>query len=86
VRRERLGAGRVAHPDYERGAIEVDADPDLTVALLVPLITNAIRYGRSNVRVSVSRDGEAVAFRITDDGPGIEADEVDSVFEPGAAR
>jgi two-component system, OmpR family, sensor kinase len=63
--------------------IEVDADPDLTVALLVPLITNAIRYGRSNVRVSVSRDGEAVAFRVTDDGPGLEPDEVDTVFEPG---
>ena len=35
------------------------------------------------MRVSVSRDGEAVAFRITDDGPGLEPDEVDSVFEPG---
>jgi signal transduction histidine kinase len=64
--------------------IEVDADPELTVALLVPLITNAIRYGRSNVRVSVSRDGEQVAFRITDDGPGLEPDEVEAVFEPGA--
>jgi signal transduction histidine kinase len=70
-------------PETPRDAIEVDADPDLTVALLVPLITNAIRYGRSNVRVSVSRDGEAVAFRIADDGPGLEPEEVDSVFEPG---
>jgi signal transduction histidine kinase len=70
-------------PETSDEPIEVDADPDLTVALLVPLITNAIRYGRSNVRVSVTRDGEAVAFRITDDGPGLEADEVDSVFEPG---
>jgi two-component system, OmpR family, sensor kinase len=65
------------------GPIEVDADPELTVALLVPLITNAINYGRSNVRVSVSRDGESVAFRITDDGPGLEPNELDAVFEPG---
>jgi signal transduction histidine kinase len=70
-------------PETASEPIEVDADPDLTVALLVPLITNAIRYGRSNVRVSVSRDGEAVAFRITDDGPGLKPDEVDAVFEPG---
>jgi len=70
-------------PETGSEPIEVDADPELTVALLVPLITNAIRYGRSDVRVSVSRDGEAVAFRITDDGPGLEPDEVDSVFEPG---
>ncbi|MEA2437600.1 MAG: two-component system, OmpR family, sensor kinase [Thermoleophilaceae bacterium] len=70
-------------PETPGEPIEVDADPELTVALLVPLITNAIRYGRSDVRVSVSRDGEAVAFRITDDGPGLEPEEVDSVFEPG---
>ena len=35
------------------------------------------------MRVSVSRDGETVAFRISDDGPGLDPDEVDSVFEPG---
>jgi signal transduction histidine kinase len=64
-------------------AIQVDADADLTVALLVPLISNAIRYGRSHVRVSVARDGEAVAFRVVDDGPGLSADELESVFEPG---
>ena len=63
--------------------IEVNADRDLTVALLVPLISNAVNYGRSLVRVTVSRDGETVAFRVTDDGPGLEADEVESVFEPG---
>jgi signal transduction histidine kinase len=70
-------------PEAGGEPIEVDADPELTVALLVPLITNAIRYGRSNVRVAVSRDGEQVAFRISDDGPGLEPDELDSVFEPG---
>ena len=70
-------------PDAAGEPIEVDADPELTVALLVPLITNAIRYGHSNVRVSISRDGGQVAFRITDDGPGLESDELDSVFEPG---
>ena len=51
--------------------IEVDADADMTVQLLTPLISNAIRYGRSRVRVTVARDGEAVAFRVTDDGPGL---------------
>jgi two-component system, OmpR family, sensor kinase len=76
-------AGVSLIPETSAEPIEVDADPELTVALLVPLITNAIRYGHSNVRVSVSRDGESVAFRIVDDGPGLEPDELDSVFEPG---
>jgi two-component system, OmpR family, sensor kinase len=71
-------------PETSREPIEVDADAELTVALLVPLITNAINYGRSSVRVSVSRDGESVAFRIIDDGPGLDPDELDAVFEPGA--
>jgi signal transduction histidine kinase len=64
-------------------AIEVSADPDLTVALLVPLISNAVRYGRSRVQVTYSRDGESVAFRVSDDGPGLQPDEGESVFEPG---
>lgn len=64
-------------------AIEVSADPDLTVALLVPLISNAVRYGRSRVQVTFSRDGESVAFRVSDDGPGLQPDEGESVFEPG---
>ncbi|MEA2413149.1 MAG: hypothetical protein QOC77_3710 [Thermoleophilaceae bacterium] len=63
--------------------IEVDADADLTVAMLVPLISNAVRYGRSRVEVDVARDGETVAFRVKDDGPGLLPDEVESVFEPG---
>jgi two-component system OmpR family sensor kinase len=75
------GISLVGEPARE--PIEVDADPDLTVQLLVPLISNAIRYGRSRVRLSVSRDGAAVAFRVTDDGPGLRADELESVFEPG---
>jgi signal transduction histidine kinase len=70
-------------PDSPDEPIEVDADPDLTVALLVPLISNAVRYGRSQVRVTIARDGESVAFCVIDDGPGLQADELESVFEPG---
>jgi signal transduction histidine kinase len=64
-------------------AIMVDAEAELTVALLVPLVSNAIRYGRSRVQLSVAREGEAVAFRIVDDGPGLSPDELEAVFEPG---
>ena len=63
--------------------IDVSADPDMTVQLLAPVISNAIRYGRSRVEVSVSRDGERVAFEVVDDGPGLADDELESVFEPG---
>jgi signal transduction histidine kinase len=70
-------------PEPAAEPIEVDADAELTVALLVPLLSNGIRYGRSRVRLTVARDGETVAFSVTDDGPGLQPDEVESVFEPG---
>jgi signal transduction histidine kinase len=70
-------------PELATEPIEVDADADLTVALLVPLVGNAIRYGRSHVRLVVSRDGASVAFRVTDDGPGLQPAELESVFDPG---
>ncbi len=66
-----------------REPIEVNADADLTVQLLTPLIENAIRYGRSEVCLSIGRDGETVAFHVTDDGPGLRGDEIESVFVPG---
>jgi signal transduction histidine kinase len=87
----RAAAAACADEAAERGMsltpsgepIEVSADEDVTVALLVPLISNAVRYGRSSVRVDVEREGEAVAFHVVDDGPGLRPDELESVFEPG---
>jgi signal transduction histidine kinase len=75
--------GIAVTPERAREPIEVNADRDLTVSLLVPLLSNAIRYGSSRVFLRVAREGESVAFRVTDDGPGLAADEVESVFEPG---
>jgi two-component system OmpR family sensor kinase len=81
---EAAGAGvAVAAEAAGPGPIEVDADRDLTVQILVPLLSNAIRYGRSSVRLDVARDGEAVAFAVRDDGPGLDPGEAESVFEPG---
>lgn len=75
------GVSLVAAPPG--AAIKVAADRDLTVQVLVPLVSNAIRYGGTRVRVDVSGDGAAVAFGVSDDGPGVDAGEARSVFEPG---
>jgi two-component system, OmpR family, sensor kinase len=63
--------------------IEVDADSELTVQILVPLLSNAIRYGRTRASLVFARDGETVAFRVSDDGPGLAPGEAESVFEAG---
>lgn len=63
--------------------VEVDADPDVTTQILVPLLDNALRYGRRRVRLAAEHHGESVVFRVVDDGPGVRPDEVEAVFEPG---
>jgi signal transduction histidine kinase len=61
----------------------VAGDSDLVERILVPLIENACRYGRSRVIVtSESRNG-AVTYTVGDDGPGVKQEESDRIFEPG---
>jgi PAS domain S-box-containing protein len=47
------------------------------------LLTNAAKYGGAGSRVTVdaSVDGDAVVLRVIDEGPGIEASEVERIFE-----
>lgn len=48
---------------------------------LANLIDNALHYA-GNVRVSLSREPDAVVIRVEDDGPGIPEDRMDDVFQP----
>jgi signal transduction histidine kinase len=65
------------------GPVRVDVDADTAERILVPLIENGCRYGRSRVEVSVRPNGHAVEFRIEDDGPGLRDGEGEQIFEPG---
>jgi len=62
--------------------LRVGVDRDLAEGILRPVVENACRYGRSEVQVRIARDGSAVLFAVEDDGPGVSADEEDSIFEP----
>jgi signal transduction histidine kinase len=67
----------------EKGVPHVHADPDRIGQVLANLLTNANKYTPegSNVRLTAARAGGQVEFTVADDGPGMEADEVDHVFE-----
>lgn len=59
------------------------ADPDLWPLTLRNVLQNAIRYGAEGGTVTVGgavQDGEAVVT-VTDDGPGIDEDELPRVFD-----
>lgn len=57
------------------------ADADRIRQVLVNLITNAIRYGRSKVTVVTQIDGAHNVFEVHDDGPGVPAKYQEDIFE-----
>jgi signal transduction histidine kinase len=62
--------------------VRVGVDQDLAERILDPVVENALRYGRGKVQVRVMRNGSSVLFAIDDDGPGVLADEHETIFEP----
>ncbi len=70
------------------GEIVVRASRDRLRQVLVHLLDNAIKYSAMGTQVSVlaaAEDAQSprwVEIRVTDDGPGIPADQLETVFEP----
>jgi len=63
--------------------LRLGLDADLAERILQPVIENACRYGRSQVRIRLERDASRIVYLIEDDGPGVSPDERESIFEPG---
>ncbi|WP_394350809.1 GAF domain-containing protein [Haloferax marinisediminis] len=61
--------------------VVLDADKDRLGELLANLFRNAVEHGGEGVHVDVG--GIDGGFYVQDDGPGIEPDRRDDVFEPG---
>ncbi len=60
----------------------VVADPMRITQVLDNLVTNALRYGGPNVHISAVRAGASVHLSVSDDGPGVPEDLVDSSSTP----
>jgi len=63
--------------------LTLGVDLDVAVGVLKPLLENACRFARSEIRLSARRDGAFVTLGVEDDGPGVHADEVERIFEAG---
>ena len=86
------GAVDVAALANELDEVEVTAPPDLPGAegepeivrrALAPLVDNARRHARSRVWLELSAGHGHVRVAVHDDGPGVDPDLGDRVFEPG---
>jgi signal transduction histidine kinase len=64
-------------------ALRLGVDRDLAERILQPVIENACRYCRRSVRIAIGREEGRVLYLVEDDGPGVLAEERDSIFEPG---
>jgi signal transduction histidine kinase len=77
---------------HEFDDVEVHTEPDLPLAegdadvvrrALAPLIDNARRHANSEVTVELSTAGDRVRAAVRDDGPGLDPELAERVFEPG---
>ena len=62
----------------------VTADRHRLQQILVNLVGNAIKFTPSSrtIRVAAATDGDMARIRVSDNGPGIPEDRLQSIFEP----
>jgi signal transduction histidine kinase len=71
--------------------VAVDGAPGVLVAAplevasqaVAPVVANAFRYARAQVRVTARAVGDLVEVTVEDDGPGVDSESRDEIFEPG---
>ncbi|HXY93471.1 MAG TPA: ATP-binding protein [Acidimicrobiia bacterium] len=60
---------------------QLDGNPDELGRAVRNLLDNAARHARSTISVSLGETANAVRLAVTDDGPGIPADQRERIFE-----
>ena len=61
---------------------KVWADPSRTRQIIRNLITNATRYGGDRVKVEAVEGEQRTVLTVTDDGPGVDPAQWETIFEP----
>lgn len=64
--------------------IQITADRNYIERALLNLISNALRYARSEIHITLEGEGQLARLTIDDDGPGISSTECEHIFEPFA--
>lgn len=75
-------SGVEMHVEQPGRPARVGAGPELVESALRPLLENACRYGSREVTVSVRRENGSVVYLVEDDGPGVQAEERERIFDP----
>jgi signal transduction histidine kinase len=59
----------------------VRADSRRIVQVIRNLVVNALAYAKTSIEISAAREGDRVAIRIADDGPGIAPEHIERIFD-----
>lgn len=67
--------------DLGEEVVPVSADEDMISKILTNLLSNALKYTKDRISISVSRDGADAVISVTDNGPGVREDQREKIFE-----
>jgi len=75
--------GRPMVIEIQEGISPVSADPDMLGLALRQLLGNAVKYSppSSTIEIRANQSDDTVTVRVSDHGPGIPENEVESIFE-----
>jgi signal transduction histidine kinase len=70
--------------EQERNDNTIHSDPDVLAQIFDNLVSNAIKFSKANTAVTITLNklGKHVVIEITDQGPGIPAEELPRLFVP----
>jgi signal transduction histidine kinase len=76
-------AGQILSEDVQPGLPPIDVEPDRIRQILVNLLTNAHEYSAEGASIGVAARavGAEVEISVSDNGPGIPADQLERIFE-----
>jgi len=75
--------GVTIETDFPPDLPPISGDPDRLTQVFFNLVSNAVKYNRAHGRVTISADAhdDAVCISVADTGRGIDAEEIDHLFE-----
>ena len=81
IRRIDAGTSIDVVVEVPESPVEASVDGDRFVQVLTNLLSNAVRFAKKTVRVSLQPAGDSIELTVEDDGPGVPENAIAQIFE-----